>query len=310
MTNENESPYITSMIGSQSQDTMKVQRDTSAETAMRDTKTTATEKRFPVIELFGPVIQGEGSQAGQQTLFIRFGGCDYRCAKCDSMHAVDPLAVQANRTMMTGPEIFNWVWEQYKNTGVEWITFSGGNPAMHKLDDLVYVLRNHGFHINIETQGTLWQEWINDCTTITISPKSMGMGEKFEADKYRAFLQHICFGKPICVKVVVFSAQDFEFALHVKGITEATLSPVVADVSYYLSLGNPYPPILNPDTFKLEDPPVLGVRPLFQENANLPLTLLKAYRNLSEEVLVDPRLKDFRFLPQLHVLTYGNESER
>lgn len=34
---------------------------------------------LPVIECFGPVVQGEGMLAGQQTMFVRLGGCDYRC---------------------------------------------------------------------------------------------------------------------------------------------------------------------------------------------------------------------------------------
>lgn len=35
-------------------------------------------KTFPVIEIFGPTIQGEGALAGLPTYFIRFGGCETR----------------------------------------------------------------------------------------------------------------------------------------------------------------------------------------------------------------------------------------
>jgi organic radical activating enzyme len=35
-------------------------------------------------------IQGEGPHAGLSTLFIRFGGCDLRCAWCDSPHTWRP----------------------------------------------------------------------------------------------------------------------------------------------------------------------------------------------------------------------------
>jgi 7-carboxy-7-deazaguanine synthase len=36
----------------------------------------ATKTRtFPVIEIFGPTIQGEGALAGLPTMFVRFGGC-------------------------------------------------------------------------------------------------------------------------------------------------------------------------------------------------------------------------------------------
>jgi len=42
-----------------------------------------------VSEIFGPTIQGEGALIGQPTVFVRTGGCDYRCSWCDSLHAVD-----------------------------------------------------------------------------------------------------------------------------------------------------------------------------------------------------------------------------
>src|SRR5215831_3988340 len=35
-----------------------------------------------VDEIFGPTIQGEGALAGAVSMFVRLGGCDYRCAWC------------------------------------------------------------------------------------------------------------------------------------------------------------------------------------------------------------------------------------
>lgn len=40
--------------------------------------------KIPVLEIFGPTIQGEGMVVGQKTMFIRTAGCDYSCAWCDS----------------------------------------------------------------------------------------------------------------------------------------------------------------------------------------------------------------------------------
>lgn len=53
-------------------------------------------KTLPVIEIFGPTVQGEGAEAGVPTHFLRLGGCDYRCAWCDTMYAVDPATVRAS----------------------------------------------------------------------------------------------------------------------------------------------------------------------------------------------------------------------
>lgn len=49
----------------------------------------AREARIRVSEIFGPTIQGEGILIGLPTVFVRTGGCDYRCSWCDTLHAVD-----------------------------------------------------------------------------------------------------------------------------------------------------------------------------------------------------------------------------
>ncbi|MGE4653124.1 MAG: 7-carboxy-7-deazaguanine synthase QueE, partial [Myxococcota bacterium] len=38
-----------------------------------------------LVEVFSS-IQGEGPHVGASTVFVRFGGCDLRCAWCDSPH--------------------------------------------------------------------------------------------------------------------------------------------------------------------------------------------------------------------------------
>ena len=46
-------------------------------------------KPTPVLEIFGPTIQGEGMVIGRKTMFVRTGGCDYRCSWCDSAFTWD-----------------------------------------------------------------------------------------------------------------------------------------------------------------------------------------------------------------------------
>src|SRR4051812_46730356 len=62
-------------------------------------------RTHPVIEIFGPTIQGEGAEAGLPTHFVRFGGCDYRCVWCDTMYAVDPAIVRSTSRRLTTDEI-------------------------------------------------------------------------------------------------------------------------------------------------------------------------------------------------------------
>jgi 7-carboxy-7-deazaguanine synthase len=247
-------------------------------------------------------------------MFIRFGGCDYRCTKCDSLHAVIPGAVQKNATYMTYIEIGDALRRARDETGVNWVTFSGGNPLMHKLDELVEALIQLGFFINVETQGTLWQDWLYECTVVTVSPKSWGMGEKFEEAKYRRFLERLNGVRPLCVKVVIFSEQDIEFALGIEQITRDEMQQWAYEtrlgVTFYLSLGNPYPPVLDDEYNVHEHPNQPKVEINGDTYPDLSTYLLHQYKRLSEEVLGDPRMKSWRFLPQLHVLVYGNEAGR
>ena len=260
-------------------------------------------KKHPVIELFGPVIQGEGTQAGLQTMFVRFGGCDFRCEKCDSMHAVEPQAIQKHATYMDAEEIHKALNEAREKTGVKWVTFSGGNPLMHKLDDLVVALASDGWLINVETQGSLYKPWLDYVQLITISPKSPGMGEAFNTSDFAYFLQSIG-PRPICIKVPVFYEMDLEMCLLVQQVVNEAYAMMDVDssryVAYYMSLGNPFPPTLDRNFDLIMKEPEGGLIPY----------LLNAYRRMSEEVLQDPRLKDWKFLPQIHVLAYGNETGR
>src|SRR3954453_18768223 len=100
-----------------------------------ETRAPTVGKTFPVIEVFGPTIQGEGAEAGLPTHFVRFGGCDYRCSWCDTMYAVDPATVRATAR----PSSTNQIVDELSTLGgaPEWVTLSGGNPALHHLGPLV-----------------------------------------------------------------------------------------------------------------------------------------------------------------------------
>lgn len=261
----------------------EVQQASSVQTQ----KEVKPDKRFPVMEIFGPTIQGEGSVIGVQTLFIRFGGCDYRCKNCDSLHAVIPEHVQAGATYMTADEIIIAL-SQYAHTGVRWVTFSGGNPLMHQLGDLVDRVHNElRMCIAVETQGTIWAEWLLRCEIVTVSPKAPGMGEKFEIDKFRIFVDNLSWSAGFTVKVVVFRTADLEF---VASLMEEFPYLREHDV-LYISLGNPFPP-------KLPGEGSSGFNTM---------ELLTHYEILVEEILQDNRLRSAVVLPQWHVVLWGNK---
>lgn len=102
------------------------------------------------------------------------------------------------------------------------------------------------------------------------------------------------------MKIVIFSNQDIEFAIEV-GNMAFEQSGLMHPGLLFLSLGNSWPPILNGGN-RLED-----TRTVFHEHVT---DLMTDYKILIEEICQDPRVVHFKFLPQLHVLAFGNEAER
>jgi 7-carboxy-7-deazaguanine synthase len=243
-------------------------------------------KKLPVIELFGPTIQGEGALAGTVSHFVRLGGCGYRCSWCDSMHAVDPKQVKANRTMMSAQEIHD---DLYARAGRVWVTLSGGDPVMHDCEELVQALAASDFQVAVETQGQLFKDWLSLCHHVTLSPKppSSGEADKLDyaiLDKYMALREENMkeIGTEnftsVCLKIVVFNQDDYAFA--------RMLHRRYPDVTMYLSVGTE----------------------VLSQNQNE--LILKAYRALAETVCADPEMHDTMVLPQLHVLMWGQEKGR
>lgn len=261
-------------------------------------------KKLPVMEVFGPTVQGEGLVVGQRTLFVRFGGCDYRCKMCDSMHAVDPQSVNANAEWLIQDEIAQRVIKLANDTNTGWVTLSGGNPAIHDLTQLVTQLKDADLGISVETQGTLNPFWLRYCDYITVSPKGPGMGEKFEYQKFVDLISTLSEHSGLSVKVVIFHAVDLEFASAVAEIT-----PYLIDSDrFYLSHGNPFPPKIDGSNEFLipgrtpEESPTWYIDPLTDS--------IERYKATLDEIKNYPALKRARFLPQLHHWLWGNEKGR
>ena len=81
-----------------------------------------------VSEIFGPTIQGEGALIGVPTVFVRLGGCDYRCSWCDSLHAVES-AYRESWTPMSAEAVMDEV-ARLSGGRPLLVSLSGGNPAM------------------------------------------------------------------------------------------------------------------------------------------------------------------------------------
>lgn len=227
-----------------------------------------------ISEIFGPTIQGEGALIGQPTIFVRTGGCDYRCSWCDTMFAVDSK-YRDEWTPMSAEEIMNRV-EELSGGKKLMISLSGGNPATQDCSELIRLGRSMGYRFALETQGSIAQDWFADLDVLTLSPKPPSSGMKTDWAKFEECLS-AAKGKPeIALKFVVFDEADYAYA---RAAAES-----YSDLPVYLQPGNEIKP---------------------QEDANKD-ALMERMRWIVDRVAGDEWFSA-TVLPQLHVMLWGNQ---
>jgi 7-carboxy-7-deazaguanine synthase len=226
-----------------------------------------------ISEIFGPTIQGEGALIGQPTVFVRTGGCDYRCSWCDTLHAVESK-YRDEWAAMSAEDIFAKVRELSGNTPLM-ISLSGGNPAIQPLGSLIKLGKAHDYRFALETQGSLVQDWFADLDVLTLSPKGPSSGMITNWEKLQACID-VAKGQPeIVLKIVVFDELDYEYARQVR--------EKYPGLAFYLQPGNP-----------------------FTASAPNQDQLMERMRWLTDKISTD-RWFDVSVLPQLHVLMWGNQ---
>lgn len=232
-----------------------------------------------VSEIFGPTIQGEGPLIGQPTVFVRTGGCDYRCSWCDTQYAVLP-SYRDEWLPMSAAEISERV-DALTNRQPILVTLSGGNPAMQPLGDLITLGRSKGYSFALETQGSLAPDWLAQLAWLVLSPKPPSSNMTTDWKALDACL-NAAGEKPCCaLKIVVFDDADYAYAR-----TVASRYPALP---IYLQVGNPAP---------LRDADTTAER---ADNDDL----LRRMDWLVDKIRQD-RWFAARVLPQLHVLLWGN----
>lgn len=92
-------------------------------------------------------IDGEGPTAGALSVFVRFAGCNLRCAWCDTSYAWDTTA---DVTDMSASEIADYI----KSTGICHVTITGGEPLLQP--GLIGLLsRLADYQVHVETNGAI-----------------------------------------------------------------------------------------------------------------------------------------------------------
>jgi 7-carboxy-7-deazaguanine synthase len=250
---------------------------------MRDRPTAVmggvTVSKLPVIEMFGPTIQGEGAVIGVKTMFVRTYGCDYRCNWCDSAFTWDGSA--KDKVQLLEPEAIADELMALAGGNFDSVTISGGNPALigEGMKQLIDILHLQGIQVAIETQGSRWQDWFYEVDVLTISPKPPSSGMTTHWEVLDSILDQMkASGRASYnLKVVVFNDEDFEYA--------KTVHQRYPGVPIFLQPGN-------------ED---------VTEEGDISGRLLGRLEWLFNKVIADPEMNKVRVLPQLHALIWHNK---
>ena len=113
-------------------------------------------------------LQGEGYHSGTPAVFVRFSGCNLRCAFCDTQHQ--------QGTMMSFQDIVDEV-NKYPNASL--IVLTGGEPSLFIDEAFVTELKQKtGKKIAIETNGT--RPLSSNLDWMTFSPKTAFEGGDLE----------------------------------------------------------------------------------------------------------------------------------
>lgn len=102
-------------------------------------------------------LQGEGYHTGTPAVFIRFSGCNLKCAFCDTQH-------EAGR-LMTDEEIL----AEVRRYPAVMVILTGGEPSLWIDCSFIDLLHRAGKYVCIETNGT--RPLPGNIDWVTCSPK-------------------------------------------------------------------------------------------------------------------------------------------
>lgn len=121
----------------------------------------AKTKRYKINEIFFSV-QGEGSNVGRPSIFIRFTGCNLKCSFCDEHKKTEGRRMTASQILKEVNPIAIYPID---------LVFTGGEPLLQMDAKLTEVFLERGYRITIETNGTVPLPSMMCFHELIVSPK-------------------------------------------------------------------------------------------------------------------------------------------
>ena len=114
---------------------------------------------YDLVEIFES-LQGEGRNTGRPCVFVRFAGCNLRCPWCDTD--------VAKRFTVSRTDLLR----EIAGFKAKSVILTGGEPTLaQEMPELIAALRQAGYWIGVETNGTVAADWLGFVDYVACSPK-------------------------------------------------------------------------------------------------------------------------------------------
>jgi queuosine biosynthesis protein QueC len=139
---------------------------------------TVYSQTIKVSEIFAS-IQGEGPNAGKRVVFLRTALCNLKCSWCDTKYTWDWQNYDYNQEVREMD--ISEIEKEVTRYGIKHLVLTGGEPMIQQkslLPLLKSLKENHGFFIEVETNGTIvpYKEMQSIIHQWNVSPKTMNSG--------------------------------------------------------------------------------------------------------------------------------------
>ncbi len=139
-------------------------------------------------------IQGEALYIGEKQLFIRFCGCNLKCAYCDTDHTNnETFFVQELNKEFKNPVSAEVLAEIANSFKEKTISLTGGEPLLHKDFLKSFIKKLDDKKIYLETNGVLYQELAEIIELVDVVSMDIKLpcstAQKAQFDENRKFIE-------------------------------------------------------------------------------------------------------------------------
>jgi 7-carboxy-7-deazaguanine synthase len=143
------------------------------------------ERRYLVKEMFGPTLQGEGAHTGRAVVFLRFAACNLACSGCDTDFSPDSA-----RRMAAGEIVARLRALDVGHT--DRVVVTGGEPTLQWDAPLAAAIRDAGFRVHMESNGTrplgAPVDWLTVSPKPQHHPARVALAEHLPADEVKVVI--------------------------------------------------------------------------------------------------------------------------